>query len=133
MVLSNEANEKGPQLMNILAGYLHSQGVSLAEDKLGGSHAARGEEPRLTVVQATDFLQDDALRIAQDNRLSLEEAAQAAAVATAFIVRECAKSIGAEVGFNVAAFGFIEGCKTVPAVITTRQGQDKGKPWYQFW
>lgn len=133
VVLSNEANEKGPQLINILAAFLHGQGVSLDAQKLGGSHVSRGEEPRLTILQTTDLLQDDALRIAHDNGLSLEEAAQAAALATAFIVSECSKSIGAEVGFNIATFGFIEGCKTVPTLSTSRQGQAKGKPWYRFW
>ena len=78
----------------------------------------RGAKNRkLTVVQSLALLQEGAMRITSENGLGLEESAQAGAMATAFIVKECAKSIGGEVGFNVAAFGFIEGCKTAPPAL----------------
>ena len=57
------------------------------------------------------------MSIARANGLELKEAAHAAAMATAFIVKECAKDIGAETSFNIAAYGFIEGCKTVPPLV----------------
>ncbi len=62
--------------------------------------------------------------IARNNGLGLKEAAQAAAMATAFVVKECSRNLGPEVGFNVAAYGFIEGCKTVPPAI----GKDSKSP-----
>ncbi len=134
VVLSDEANEKGPQLIGIMSAVLESFGVSLDHEKFGGESAKYGEEPQLTVVQSLALLQEDAMRIAGENGLGLEEAAQAAAVATAFIVRECAKNIGGEVGSNVAAFGFIEGCKTVPPAIGPAQkSADEKKPWYKMW
>ena len=133
-VLSPEANEKGPQLIGIMAAVLQRLAVPLYPAKLGGESALRGEEPTLTVVQTLDLLQADALSIARENGLSLEETAQAGALATAFLVRECAKDIGGEVGFNVAAFGFIEGCKTVPPIIAPeRPIPGEQKPWYKFW
>lgn len=134
VVLSNEANEKGPQLIEIMSAVLQRFGVSLDHEKLEGETAKMGEEPQLTVVQSLALLQEDAMRIASENGLGLEDAAQAGAVATAFIVKECAKGIGGEVGFNVAVFGFIEGCKTAPPAIGPPQkSADDKKPWYKIW
>jgi hypothetical protein len=46
--------------------------------------------------------------------LSAHEAAQAAAVATALLIRHCAKILDANVAFGIAVYGFIEGSKTAP-------------------
>lgn len=113
VLLSEQANEQGPQLINILAAMLQNFGIKLDKAKLGGN-ALRGEEPKLSVLESLTLLQDGALRIAGDNHLNLKEASQSAAMATAFIVKECAKTISAEVGFNVAVYGLIAGSKTVP-------------------
>lgn len=107
---------------------LQNFGVVLDKSKIGGSNALRGEEPKLSVVQSLLLLQEDAVRIAEENRLSLKEAAQSAAMGTAFIVKECAGKIGAEVSFNVALYGVIEGSKTVPPRL-----QLPKKPSWKFW
>lgn len=151
VLLSERANEEGPQLINILSAGLKSFGVNLDTEKLGGSQELRGEAPKLTVVQSLELLQDDALRIASKSGLEPKEAAQCAAMATAFIVKECAQSIGGEVGFNVAMYGFIEGSKTVPPMLRENGlgggGYDstfgidrsklapktKSRPWWRFW
>jgi hypothetical protein len=55
-------------------------------------------------------------------------------MATAFIVEECARDIGADVAFNIAAFGFVEGSKTVPpALAASSLAHAKKAPWYRFW
>ncbi|WP_431633823.1 hypothetical protein ACQVBX_09340 [Dyella sp. KULCS107] len=128
VLLSEKANEEGPQLINILGSMLQNFGVVLDKSKIGGSNALRGEEPKLSVVQSLVLLQEDAVRIAEENRLSLKEAAQSAAMGTAFIVKECAGKIGAEVSFNVALYGVIEGSKTVPPRL-----QLPKKPSWKFW
>lgn len=134
VLLSSEANEKGPLLIGAMAAFLSRSGLSLDESLLGGEQAKRGAEPNLTVLQALSIFQDEALQIINRNGLSLEEGAQSAALATGFIVKECAVSIGAEVGFNVAAYGFIEGCKTVPPVLSPPASTaQKKKPWYKIW
>lgn len=134
IILSVEANQEGPQLIGIMSSILGRFGLDLDEEKLGGDRAKRGEEPRLSVVQSLELLQEDALRITEENGLGLKEAAEAAAMATAFIVKECATSIGAEVGFNVAAFGFIEGSKTAPPFIGAKQkAASNKKRWYKIW
>jgi hypothetical protein len=134
VILSNEANERVPQLIGIMSAVLQGFSVSLDHEKLGGEPAQRGAAPQLTVVQSLALLQEDALRITSEHGLGLEEAAQAGAVATAFIVKECATNIGGEVGFNVAAYGFIEGCKTVPPALGPAQkSAGEKKPWYKLW
>jgi hypothetical protein len=121
-VLSDNANDKGPQLISILAAALHAMKVPLNPALLKGTEDARGAQPRLTILQTSELLLRDAMQIARTLDLSLEQAAYAAAVTAAFMVRECAKSIGAETGFNVAAYGFIEGSKTVPARVVPLAG-----------
>lgn len=132
VVLSEQANEKGPQLISILGGMLQLMKVPLNAKELNARPTARGAEPKLTTLQTLELFRDDALKIAKDKGLTLEEAAQSAAVATAFIVRECSKDITAEIGFNAAALGFIEGCKTAPPRNVTESVQTK-KPWYRPW
>lgn len=133
VVLSNEANEKGPQLVSILAAFLANNGVSLDQSLLGGKSANRGSEPQLSTIQTLSLLQADALNIASQNNLTLEQAAQSAALATAFIVKESARNIAAETGFNVASFGFVEGSKTVPPPAAIEKSTStRRKPWYRL-
>lgn len=130
VLLSNEANEKGPLLVGTMGAFLSNAGIALDRSLLGGETSKRGTEPQLSILEALSLLQEDAMGIASRNGLGLEEAAQSAALATAFIVKECARNITAETGFNVAAFGFIEGSKTAPPSIAANTGK---KPWYKVW
>lgn len=131
-VLSHEANEQGPQLISVMSAMLQHFGVSLDQDKLEPS--TRGSTPELSVVESLALLQEDAMHIARKNGLGLKEAATAAAMATAFMVKECARTIGAEVSFNIAVYSFIEGCKTVPPPIAAEPASRKEKkPWYKLW
>lgn len=131
--MSNEVNEKELQLIDIMATFLSNAGVSLDESLMGGEKAQRGEEPLLSTLQVLSLLQADALNIANRNQLSLEQAAQSAVLATAFIVKECARNLRAETGFNIAAFGFIEGSKTTPPSINQEAPVPIKKPWYKLW
>lgn len=134
VVLSHEANEKGAQLVSVIQAFLSNAGVQLDESLLGGEEAQRGTPTELSVLQTLSPLQADALNIATRNGLSLEQAAHSAAVATAFIVKECARNIQAETGFNVAVFGIIEGSKTAPPIMMTQYTPiPKTKPWYKLW
>jgi hypothetical protein len=133
VVLSDEANEKGPALLNVLAGFLARNNIELDPSKLGGMLDQRGHAPSLDTQASLVLLQEDALRIAARHSLSLQQAAEAVALATGFIVKECAPSIGAETGFNIAAFGFIEGSKSVPPRLGKPIHAPPPKPWYRFW
>jgi hypothetical protein len=134
VILSEEANEQGPQLIGILGAFLRHLGVSLDAKSLEGRSNSRGREPELSVLQSVSLLQDAALSAASEWGLELNQSAQAAALATAFIVKECANNIGAEVGFNIATYGFIEGAKTVPPSLGPEpEAVAEKKPWYKFW
>ena len=113
---------------------LHHFGVTLDQEQLGGEESKRGGVTELSVVESLALLQNDAMRIADANGLGLKEAAQAAALASAFVVKECSGDLGAEVSFNIAAYGFIEGCKTMPPAIGVKpKSLGKKKPWYKLW
>ncbi|MBS1129975.1 MAG: hypothetical protein H6R16_977 [Proteobacteria bacterium] len=134
VLLSDEANEKGPILINTLAAFLSASNISLDQAKLGGQQDQRGQEPQLDILNALSKLQEEAIKTCVENGLTMEQAAQSAALATAFIVKECAPQIGAEIGFNVAVYGFIEGSKTVPPIVATMpKSPASAKPWYKFW
>lgn len=134
VLLSNEANEQGLNLINLLDTFLAHNQIALDPARLDAAPEHRGAAPTLSIQQSLALLQADALQIAARHSLSLQQAAEAAALATGFIVKECAASIGSEVGFNVAALGFVEGSKTVPPPLaaTTRKPA-ASKPWYKFW
>ena len=134
VVLSNDANQQGPELIGIVSAVLQGFDVAIDPEKLGGVSTNRGEEPELSVEQSLSLLQPEALRIAERHGLKLKESAQSSAVATGFIIRECEASIGGEVGFNVAAYGLIEGCKTVPPSLESQDRiGSRTKPWYKLW
>lgn len=134
ILLSAEANEKGPMLINMLGAFLSASNVHLDKQKLSGQQVWRGEEPKLDFLSTLSQLQEPALEIGKNNQLSLEETAQAAALATAFVVKECAPQIGAETAFNVAVYGFVEGSKTVPPRrFSAQQVPHRAKSWYRFW
>jgi hypothetical protein len=105
ILLSSDANEKGPLLINTVAGYLSASNIQLDQEKLGGQPTQRGAAPQLDFLASLSLLQDRAMAIGKRHQLSAEQMAQAAALATGFIVKECAPQIGAETGFNVAAYG----------------------------
>lgn len=134
VLLSDQANKKGPMLVNTVAGYLAASNIQLDQQKLGGQQEQRGAAPQLDFISSLSLLQDRALAIGKAHQLSMEQTAQAAALATGFIIKECAPQIGAETGFNVAAYGFVEGSKTVPPKIPgVADSSSRAKPWYKFW
>jgi hypothetical protein len=104
VVLSEQANEEGPQLVNILGSVLTHLGVHL-------DHARLSNEPGDDHKPLLEFLYAE-IRIRLG--LSLKEAAEAAAAATALLIQRTAQLLDPNVGFHVAAYGFVEGTKTAP-------------------
>lgn len=132
VLLTDAANEKGPGLVELLGTFLAKNQIKLDPTRLNGALEHRGSQPNLGTQESLELLQTDALKIAAQHSLSLQQAAEAAALATAFIVKECIASIGGEVGFNIAALGFVEGSKTVPPPLEQRSQSPVPKPWYRF-
>lgn len=134
VLLSEEANKQGPILVNILSGFLSASNIQIDKEKVGGNEKLRGEDPHLTTIESIALLQNEALNICKENSLNMQSSAQAAALATAFVVKECAPQIGTETAFNVAILGFIEGSKTIPPKIATKASSTNHKrPWYKIW
>lgn len=133
VLLSTEANEEVPKLLRLLVSFLANNQITLDSTKLDAELTHHDAAPNLSTLQSLQLLQGDALQIAARHSLTLQQAAESAVLATGFIVKECAASIGAEVGFNVAAFGFVEGSKTVPPPRNPPSSSPAFKPWYKFW
>lgn len=134
IVLSNEANEEGPELIGIMAAMLRHFQVNLDQERLKEKFSIEENAPRLSLIESLNLLQEDAIRITGENGLALKEAAQSSAIATAFLIKECATNIPPEVGFNIATYGFIEGCKTVPPSMDDNSSSSvEKKPWYKLW
>lgn len=114
VVLSEQANQQGPRLIQVLAGVLQGVGVKLDESKLSAAQAkATGlKEPFL---QTQSVLEPRFAAIREKQGLSDAEAAESAVVATAVLIKNCSSLLDPHVGFGLAVYGFIEGCKTAPA------------------
>lgn len=132
VVLSNEANEKGPELLKIVTAMMQKYRLQPDKEKLANVNE-RGEPPRMNVLEMRELLEADLTRVRQHYQLSLEDGAYACALTTAWLIRECAPQIGLEVGFKIAAYGFIEGAKTAPCAEDTGKPRATKRPWYQFW
>ena len=113
-VLSDNANERGPELLQILGGLLTQLGVAL-DPQLLDAEPGPEHQPRRGFLDTQRRIEPlyDAIRLRLD--LSLEQAAHAAAVATAIVIRQCAQVLHPSVAFAIAAYGFVEGAKTAPA------------------
>lgn len=110
VVLSEEANVKGPQLVNITYAVLQNMGVSIDNNKVSG---ASDKQPSENFVDVIGRLQGPVLEIMNKYDLSYEQMAQSAAIATAFIIQQ-SPNILPEQGFGTAIYYYIEGTKTYP-------------------
>ena len=113
VILSEQANEEGPALLNIVIIMMQQYKLQPDQQKLADSEN-RGEQPRLNILEVQELLEDDLNAVLSQYNLELIDGAAACALTTAWLIKECAPAIGLEVGFHIAAFGFIEGAKTVP-------------------
>lgn len=131
-VFSDAANEKGPLLVNLLGGTLQQMNVRVDPERLA-AFQNRGDEPQLGVLETQALLETDLSRVREKYQLTYEEAAYAAAFATALMVRDCSQVVEPHVGFNVAAYSLVEGAKTVPQRLRPPAAENGKKPWYKLW
>lgn len=115
VVLSEQANQQGPRLVQVLGAVLQGIGVKLDQSRLSANPAAAGhlQEPFLETQEALEM---QFAGIRNKYGLSDAEAADSVVVATAVLIKNCASSLDPHVGFGLAVYGFIEGTKTAPAV-----------------
>jgi len=127
-VLSQQANEEGPELINVIGTVLSNMGVSVDNDKM---ESAQIQKTELDFLQSLDSTQTKASELMKKYGLTEKEMAVTCAMSTAFIIQQCQNDIDVESGFNTAVYGLIEGSKTVPPEMT--ESTTKQKKWYKFW
>ncbi len=115
-VLSAEANAAGPGLIRVLVGALTELGIVLDEQKLGAGQLD-ANRPALDFLATQARLEPRFAAIRAQSGLSLTEAADAAAIATAFLIHQCAGVLDPSAAFGVAVYAFSEGTKTAPGPV----------------
>lgn len=127
-VLSQQANEEGPELINVIGAILSNLGVTVDNKKMESAGMQKSELDFLQSMKAT---LSKANQIMKKYRLSDKEMAVACAMSTGFIIHQCQNDLKLESAFNTAIYGQIEGAKTVPPEITLSTTEQKR--WYKFW
>lgn len=140
VMLSEEANTKGPQLVNITYAVLQNFGIQIDNNKMSNNMQKQAVSNFVDVIRN---LQNPALEIMKNNDLSYEQMAQSAAIATAFIIQQ-SNNITPEVGFGMAIYHYIEGSKTYPPEFDLKvKNESKNqiekkdtyakKSWWKIW
>jgi hypothetical protein len=107
------ANEQGPRLINILGSVLANMEIMIDPNRIDFS-IPPDDKPQLSLLETQAKLEPALAHSMQQHQLNYGEAASAAAAATALVIAECADIVDPHAAFNVAAYGFVEGAKTVP-------------------
>lgn len=113
-VLSEQANEKGPRLVNIAASVLADAGVKLDPNAVS-EDLMKGHEPLLDFLNTQQTLETVFNGVRERHGLSFVQAADAAALATAMLIHQTSQVLDPNVAFQIAVYSFIEGSKTIPA------------------
>ena len=112
-VLSEKANEALPTLFETTGRLLAQMGIppdaSRAEEPVGPKY-----QPTLDFLETQKVLEQAFAPIRTRCGFDDEQAAYAAAAATALLIRHCMKALDPNVAFGIAALGFVEGTKTAP-------------------
>jgi hypothetical protein len=137
VMLSEEANTKGPQLINITHAVLQNFNIQIDNNKMSNGNAKQAKNNFIDFISK---VQVPALEIMKKNDLSFEQMAQSAAIATAFIIQQ-SNNITPEEGFGTAIYHYIEGSKTYPPEFEENSEikndenkiESKSKPWWKLW
>ncbi len=140
VMLSEEANIKGPQLVSITQAVLQKFGIQIYPSKMSNGNQKQATS---NFVDLIGKLQVPAFEIMKSNDLSYDQMAQCAAIATAFIIQQ-SNNITPEQGFGTAVYHYIEGSKTYPPDFDLKvenkmkarkeaKPDDKIKPWWKIW
>ena len=122
VLLSQEANEEGPLLINVIGAVLSSLGVQIDNSQMESAEPQTSNLDFLTSMEAT---QSEAIKIMEKHGLEAKEMSVSCAMATAFIIQQCRQDLPAEAGFQTAIMGLIEGSKTAPPKMTYTEKKKK--------
>ena len=144
VILSEEANTKGQQLIDMTHAVLHNFGIQIDDSKMFGRNQ---KEATSNFVDIIAKMQTPALEIMKRNDLDYEQMAESSAIATAFIIQQSG-NLTPEEGFGTAIYHYIEGTKTFPPAFSSitestatikakttenPNHKDVAKPWWKFW
>jgi hypothetical protein len=87
--------------------------IKLDSNRLGES-ASSEHQPLLGFLETQRQLEPGYTVIRDRYGLSLKEAAESAAAASAFLIQKTSQVLDPNIAFELAVYGFIEGTKTVP-------------------
>jgi hypothetical protein len=130
-VLSEQANEQGPALVQTFAYGLAAEGIDPQALQSASLDIPEQNQPLLTVVQTQEKLEAEVRAIVAGQGLADPEAAHACALAAARLVKMTVQVLDPRTAFAVAAYGFVEGSKTMPVPVA--DAPPAKKPWYRFW
>jgi hypothetical protein len=116
VVLSENANEQGPRLIQILGTVLAQLGIEIKTESLSTSPNS-ANQPTLAFLETQELLEPGYQEKKSDFGLSHFEAAESAAIASALLIHHFSKVIAPDIAFGLAVYGFIEGSKTTPKPI----------------
>ncbi|MCA9106245.1 MAG: hypothetical protein KDA83_12505 [Planctomycetales bacterium] len=113
VVFSEQANEQGPALVSLMCGVLSGMEIELDTDTLGQTRDGE-HDPLFDFLETQTLLEPAFETIRTENELTYEEAAEAGAIATAFLVHQVQDVLDPRTAADVAVFALIEGTKTAP-------------------
>lgn len=131
VVLSTEANEHGPQLIQTLGAALARASITIDSSK-ASAPIPDEHQPHLSLAQTQAVMEPAMRSIAEKYGLSAQQAAHACAIATAAIIQKASGALDPTLAFGIAVYGFIEGSKTMPAPLAGT-APAASKPWFKFW
>ena len=122
VVLSEAASEQAPLLIQIAVNTLARIGIRIANSPPApDADADAKSKPMLGFLDTQRKLESVYAPIRAKCGLTAGQAAQGAAVATALLIRHCAKAVDPNLAFGIAVYGFIEGSKTAPESVEAPQ------------
>jgi len=129
-VFSDQANDEGPGLMQTFAFGLVAESLDPRALQTNDLDVPQQHQPLLTVVQTQEKLEVEVRAITAARKLADREAAHACALAAASLVKLTVQVLDPRIGFAVAAYGFVEGTKTMPMPLALPNLPKK--PWYRL-
>jgi hypothetical protein len=131
---SAAANGSGPELVGTAVGILGHLGIQL-DPKCMPAVDLVARPPKFSVAEVQSLFEDEFQTLKRAFQVGDDDAARAAAVAAALLIREYAAD--PQAGFAIAAHGFVEGstsCEAheirAPLPVVAQRAR---RPWYRLW
>lgn len=130
-VLSDIANERGPKLVELLGVSLDQLQIRCDPQKL--ETAPQGYSPLIDLLATQALLEPALNQIRESHQLDYEQAARAATITTSLLIQQCQQLVDPHTSFKLAAYSFVEGCKTAPQRLAPPPTSEAKKPWFKLW